>query len=746
MIDRVATPWGMPRRALALAATLVLGMAAGCPGDDAPNRAPTMELSVTELERTYSVGDTITISALARDDDGDPLSFSYTYMSSNSATSIGEAELFPAASMATFRWSPKPSDVTVGDPIRLIFVVEDGRGGRAEREIKLNIVAGNGQPRFESGANALYTRCCDAPLELEVKVRDDDTEQVTLAMRNAPEGATFTQLDGKKGAFKWTPTAEQAARRVHSVTFTADDSVTGLVEQKVTIIIPPDSLNTGGQPGVERPDVCAGEQVITHTPLGPQRDPASEFAVTATLDVQGAARYEEAVLFWSDVDPTSDNGAVYSVPMTRDGATITGAIPNVTTFSGASRTLFYKICLIDADAAAGDTGAVLCAPTSAELYHGFTVYLDAQEACLEDGRDTLGATDDDMFGGASVVTPGEWLGRRACAGDVDMHSVRVRPGQEVSLLVAYPIGAALDLKLFDGQEQDVSTRIERSDCTGLASASLSVPAGGQAQTFTLQTSGDEIPYHVSAVEVSSGGGCMDKANEPNSDASTATPLTSGKRESLEICPDGNDLDVYAVTLTQGQRLSVVMNHASAQANLDMTLYSPAQRDEVERNGGVAFTFSFGDDAETLTYDAQQCGTYYLSVFTNDAPATYTLDVAIEDSACQDDDQFTCNHQQSSASIFSWNDQSYSLKLCGGGEDWFKHRGNNAEILGAVRPTDGSPPSALTFEIYDEAGQRIAQGAPDGGEVVLTHTFADDAFYYFRVASDEDVSYELTVLQ
>ena len=724
-----------------MSASLLALLTSGC-SEGPENRPPQVVLSPDGPQLSYSVGDTVLIKVLAQDPDADALTFRYTARTLNTLSTLSRTATFiPTAREATLSWTPDSPDVTsAADPLELIFIVKDSRGAEVQRKLTLTITPGNGSPRFESSANQIYRSCCEEPLTFEVRARDDDSPQVTLRMSEAPEGAQFEQTGDKKGRFTWTPNPAQAQQRLHTASFVVSDGQNPAVTQDVTIVIY--SGSTDPTPAMQG-DICRGEQAITHMALRPQRGPSvREFPITATLSNQAAARYDRAAISWTATrDPVRDPSAALStVDLSVDGRSLAGSFVNIAPMDGRDLNVFYKLCLIDTDAAANDPDGVLCAPARDNFYYSFRAYAKADGQCMD-------ATPNDSFERAQNVSTSEWSFYQVCAANRDYHALTVRPGQKVALMATWSKGAPLQLKLYDQDRREVSNRLSVSDCTGYAVAELTGPAAGQPVTYYLEAAGDDITYHVSALELQAGQQvqCPDDALEPNNTAARASALKKGATVSgLAICPDGGDKDLYTVELEAGDRLEVTMNHPSRSANLDLELYSPSQRpDEVGKIGaGVAYTFSIGQDDETLTHDARQCGAYRLMVFSNDGPADYSLTANVTKAACQDDDEFKCNHQLSRASLFAW-DKAYRLKLCDGGEDWLRHKGNQASILAEVKVLSGDA-SGVTFEVYDLSGTRVAQGKRNGSSWDLEATFRDDDFYYFRVASKTAITYEIFV--
>jgi hypothetical protein len=747
-------------RSISLAAMLMLAtvastalMLGACKDPPSENLDPTITLTPQSSTLDYTVGDTITITVLARDDDGDALTFDYEARTENELSTIETAQWFPTPSMATFTWTPDSADVTAGAPLELIFIVKDSRGGYVDRKVQVNIVPGNGKPQFESSANELYKNCCDKALRFEVKVRDDDSSEVDIKMKESPRGSSFTMVDGKSGEFTWKPDEAQAEQRVHTATFVATDNEDQTAEHRVTIIIPPKNLGGSGVDPVDpMADICAGEQIITHTPLGPQKGESPQFPVEATITADAASRYDQFIIFWSQYDPISNpDTLVYSEEMELDPASnrLTGTIPNQAVREEEDQTIFYKICMIDIEASEQDPTSLICTPTATDLYYSFNLYLDPAATCVDDTLDTISTGNDD-FDNAPEISKTSWDGFKVCEANPDFHSVRARPGAKLGVYVSYPFGAALDIKVYNEAQQEITSGIERSDCTGLTSMELD--GGDDGELYYVKLGGDEINYHLLSQELESGAGCKDESNEPNDGRSMATtlPLDGSMVGNLEVCPTGDDVDIYKFDLQAGEKVDLNMLFDTANANLfDMTLFSPT--DEVDKSStGSAFTFAYNATEEPLTYEARHCGTHYLLVFSADGSGfgSYRLTgTKSEATMCKDEDMYAaeCNHTSNDAVFFSWESTTQNLQLCDKGEDWFKHRGNNADVLIGLSLVEGDA-SDVTFEALNANGDVLATATKDGNSaLILEYTFPDDEIYYFRVKSRSAIIYDLDVV-
>ena len=349
-----------------------------------------------------------------------------------------------------------------------------------------------------------------------------------------------------------------------------------------------------------------------------------------------------------------------------------------------------------------------------------------------------------------------WNDFSLCADNPDYHSVTIRPGAKVAVLISHPKTSAPMIEVIDADGAPVSgIDVTKSSCVGLSRFELSVDASAQAQTYYVRLTGDEIPYHIKLSELeSSNNMCQDAAYEPNDGVEGAVPIGAGESlTKLEICPSGDDIDMYAIDLQAGQKLDLSMNFTSASQNLlDMTLFAPTQVSEISPTStGVAFTFDFQSQKEQLTYESRYCGTHYLMVFSPDGEATasYGLSSQVSAGSCMDTDEFgvRCNHDPANAPPFAWNREYTDLMLCPKGEDWLRHSGLSSSILGELMTQDPGDISEMTLEIQDEDGKVLTTGTKNGDRIDIDYAFKDERQYFFRIKSSADkvVNYSLHVI-
>lgn len=539
---------------------LALSLLVGC-GDDGEsgNKPPLLTLDVGATA-SYTVGEVIQIRASAEDPDGDSLEFSVVDLPER-------AELHTYSNSALMTWDPIASDVTGEEPLRLVFVVEDGRGGRAERVVNLTISASNAGPVFSTPSSRLFDPAKTQTLKFEVKVRADAAREVGLSMpdEGAPEGAQFEQTGPKTGEFSWTPDADQRERRVHAVSFIADDHENPAVTQKVTIILQRSNDDPGGGPSPSPSpgdgDLCDADRPITHGSPGPQRT-LEDYELRAHLSESAAERYDAGYIFWSTVDPMNYEVEFEAVEMKVGRGLMRGGIPNQLLLGQESQTIYYTICALDTEADLSDEDAFICAP--ADYYYSFVAYPPDTAQCASDlGDGSAGGS----FSGAAQISDLAWETHSSCGGKT-YHQISVPAGElaEVYLLYSFEEVSEsgettnpLKVRVFDGAQTPREVERVELDCEGLIY--LEMPgATGSAQDWYIEVesqNGAELPYQITAFtsddpqDPDPPGSCVDDDlfGDQNRDAESAEELWSDTFEELTVCADQSDW--YYAWIDQG---------------------------------------------------------------------------------------------------------------------------------------------------------------------------------------------------
>jgi hypothetical protein len=126
------------------------------------------------------------------------------------------------ASTGAITWTPT-------DPgnFDIKVIVSDGKL-KAEQNFTVNVVQGNGAPKFVS--KAITTAVVGIPYLFTAKAVDDDGDTVIYSLSNGPTGMT---IGGGNGIITWTP----GSVGNYSLTVIASDGKGGEARQELTIVV-----------------------------------------------------------------------------------------------------------------------------------------------------------------------------------------------------------------------------------------------------------------------------------------------------------------------------------------------------------------------------------------------------------------------------------------------------------------------------------------------------------------------------
>jgi hypothetical protein len=712
-----------------------LGMACGGSDGDGTNRPPDLTLDVGSSE-TYVVGeDIIQIRPSATDPEGDPLEFEV-------ANKPERAEFIIYDRRAYFRWDPIASDVTMEEPRRLTFIVRDNQGNRTDKVVRLTIKPGNGQPSFRRTPGSVsYNINSDNPVEFEVEVRDDNSNELDLSMpaAEAPEGAEFTTSGPKTGQFSWEPTPIQKETRVHSVTFVADDGDNPPVEHTVKILFKNQRPEVGPGDPQNYQQNCEAELPIDHDAVGAQHT-LEDYRVTGSFSESAADKFDVAGILWTTED-AFNKGADISFnaeEMSIDGRNMSGTIPNLQLASGESESVHYQICAIDNDAPSDAPDAYVCSPSGSGLYHSFVAYSPDDTACVDDSKQIGGWED------PADISADKWRHFRLCSGSSDLHRFTVESGTVGYAFFTFPVGQPIDFQVFDADQNPIDgDALQVSSCAGLARVAFEREASQEDATYYVQVTGNDIPYQTryTARTPNQQQQCEADAEEPNDARDEATLLLEEKTLSdLSICED--DTDVFLLELYEGDIFDTKLNYEPARTDLQAKLIGPG--DTISRETEGLARHLPNDTGETLIHKADKTGEYHLMVYSESPPADYDLEFS---TTCQDEDQFAGNHSRQNAA--ETDPGTYrDLKLCGDKADWYRVSATEGRLLGAnVTVERGPSPEDLTVEAYDSQGNRL-----DGETRVVDNskqfgfTPSSDGTRYFRVVAPSRTDYSVELAE
>ncbi len=723
---------GVHRRLL-FVALLVAGCSAD--GNDG-NQPPELEIDVPS-ELTYTVGDdVIRITLTAEDPEGGEVRFEVV-----DGPDRGELQS-STSNWAIFTWDPLAPDVTPADePRSLVFAAIDPQGARSEKVVRVRIQAGNGIPRFENSASILHTIGSGKPVAFDVTVRDDDSDSLNLRMPPgfAPAGAEFTSTGPKSGRFGWQPQAGQLEQRVHSVKFIADDGVNDPVEQDVTIILKKESSNVVDPP---EPSDCFFEDRVSYTAIDPQRG-TEDVTVEARFEALNGDQYDKLILNYSNADPFNDFEVEWqSSEMTESEGVFTAQIPNPLLETGSDE-YYFEICAINEDAAPEDTRKILCGPTS--LYESFIFYAPNSEECIDD------AGFGNSFDNAETHDEQRFIYRRLCKADEDYFEFPLGTEQETFVYLVYPANARPTVEVFNADESPAQAVIEHSDCSGFTNVYVQNSGAPTKKFIRVTASNDsiDVPYQILFDTRDLGGeeNCADASFEPNDDADDATEVTAASAQfaAMEICRE-DDVDVYAITAQAGEQIDAVATFTHSVGDLDMLLFSPSERDDVGRLGfGSDYSWSLNDNEE-INYIAEESGTHYLAVYSEQGVNRYSLDINVDIPlpSCID---VGFNHMQSTADILPQGTTN-GLKVCAGEEDWYSFQVLDITESFIIELTAEAEPMLqdFTIEVWDLFG-KVSEGTMNNGKLRIDFFPFVTGTHWVKVTSSTDQNYtlDLTIL-
>ncbi len=150
--------------------------------------------------------------------------------------------------------------------------------------------------------------------------------------------------------------------------------------------------------------------------------------------------------------------------------------------------------------------------------------------------------------------------------------------------------------------------------------------------------------------------CQPDPAEPNESPATAAPLFTGRTDGFTLCPA--DLDWFAIDLSRGDRLQVIVNTDFLAADhFQVVLFDP-EAQEVLQETSLLIDYTVAED-----------GAYLLRAQTTDPRAEYDLVVTVSRGIPCDDDEFEPNDSAYEAATVGQGDYS-ALAVCPHDEDWF----------------------------------------------------------------------------
>lgn len=182
------------------------------------NRPPTLTIADTSIAgREDSL---ITFTVTGADPDSDPLLYSVTGLPSGA--------VFDTSGTKTFTWTP---DFEQAGSYTVVFTVDDGRTGIANRDVQFTISNINRAPTFNPAiGNKEVSE--GKTLAFVVRATDLDADPISFGITGSlPQGAGFDSVDTKR--FSWIPTFDDSGS--YTVVFNLSDGQGGSTSDSVSI-------------------------------------------------------------------------------------------------------------------------------------------------------------------------------------------------------------------------------------------------------------------------------------------------------------------------------------------------------------------------------------------------------------------------------------------------------------------------------------------------------------------------------
>lgn len=551
-------------------------------------------------DRVVAIGKTLVITLAAKDADNDELTYSVFGNLPAGARFDKDAH--------RFEWSPTEA----GKTVFLTFVASDGTDfDRETVRIQTTADATSNPPSFVELGDQIVTP--GASVALTLVATDPDGDAITYGFQGTlPQGAT---LNPETGAFAWSVPGDITAGAPVRVTFTATDGTAS--DSLVVNFIIDDGSGTVPKPPVfeEVGNVTAkvGEQVsITLVATDPNGD-----AITYSIKSGGPAggSLDGATFTWTP--SAAEVGQTFTITFAATDGTFTAlAETKITVTSGQ-----VGNCTADAE---------------------------------EPNEDIAGAKP------LAIGTKNATLCETEATLDTDVWAVDVPGGQELTVTLTFTAPEAdIDIFLYSaaGDELAASDGVSNTETFRYAPAAagtyyivvLGYALEPLTATYTLTTA------------LAAPTSCTDDDYEDNDLQGAATPYDAQvEAASLQIC--GGDADYYRFAVQCGSQVDIIMDIASAGADLDLYLYNDTSSPEPI---DAAITEDPIEGIEIAA--APNGGTWVLEVSGypfNTAESGYELLIEVGD-GCVDDDRG--NNTRDDAASFSG--LASGVVCCG--DDWFE---------------------------------------------------------------------------
>lgn len=638
---------------MVLVALVTSAWASGCPEEILPPELQPIQSA------SIQVNQTLRLSLSVQNPSGLPLTWSF---SGPDLPGLAEVtSLSGTPSSGEFVWTPLASHVGTHE---LVFTISSSSGDSSQSALITVEPSASAAPIFlRPGAGGTYDLSRSPCVSFDVEVRDDDTPEVTIRLRESPPaGALLTREGPKRGRFEWCPTAEQTDQSQRwTIRLEADDGDHAPTQHDYLIVlrIPPKEDCPGTPPVVTVQSPGPAERVTS----------ATGFPVVIVVSDDVGVR-EAPLLYYTTVKPEDETNPditdFLQAEFVNQGDSFRAEVPPLGLAPGEERTVYFIVSVTDNDDPEGtacdhrtDTplrsfvAAVPEETVKAGLCEACTASINCQTGvcasvsggsgkCLpacgdgvpcEDGEcadrltvegATVRACGDVVAvceGGGSVDEcvddanepndsrdnatpfPGSAVNGVICAGNEDFYRVQPAAAADVTLTLSGfdHTNTDLDLELLDSG----GIRLDSSAGVGPEESVTSCVLDGE-HVFAVVYSYFEDhqgSYTLSLSETPSDC-CVNDDDEPDDTLEAARPIDpiSLEFEGM-ICP--GDTDHWYFEIAEPSRLDALIIFDGADADLDLELYSPT-------GAWLDGSYSSADDEE-IVRDLVTTGRYTLRV-------------------------------------------------------------------------------------------------------------------------------------
>jgi hypothetical protein len=707
----------------AFTALALVGCLAGC---SVINHPPSVALI---SDQTVSIGERLSLELYGQDPDGDPLIWRVTGLGD-------EAEIIQLTaptdddptqpSRALLVWSPTLQDLeSSGSIYQVVVDADDDQGGVATQSFTVTVNVAYGVPLFDLPSGFALNLAETEALNLDVVVKDDDSEKLELLAKEAPEGAIFKQTGNKKGTLFWEPTSDQRIEIVHRFVLTAVDDTHDPIDHVLLVVL----VNTGAAAG------CTGSvPTVAHTALPDTILTGAPVTVSLTAtDVESAVT--SVALRWSEAPEggefeaeamgrLADDSDVWSAEITVPG----GSVPV------GGKLIHYYIEAYDNDDPTGhDCDRAVRWPKSG--YGAFAVYASGDQAsCVDDGFEP-----DDTVEKAPLVEPGSYPGRRLCGGSPDLVRIQTPAGGElVARVVREPSHGTVSVRLLNSNGTPLDAASGDAEVL-----SVSAPATGQDAIIEISSSDPNVGLtYALELSVMEGVCTADQfeATGGNDTPADATGLGTGSWANLQICTD--DQDWFRFDLDEGQSLEVAITFQHQFGDLDLELLDVTGTSLIS---AAASQSSY----ELVTYTAPNAISVMAHVqgYQGDTNG-YRLDATVTspDGSCPED--VAGMHVSPVTALVLFSGYYDGMVACPQVPDWYAVDLNGGETVTIeVSPGDSSlvmPGGPIQLELFSggESASVDTATAVQGQSASASYTMPSAGRLSYRVSASISSAYSL----